>query len=128
MESGQEGKDFFQPFFLDPPDPEQFPGVPESSVPAPFRHDRGRSRVGDPGDPGKLPRSGTVDIDPVSQQIFLANPEWSPSRGVHCGRLERICVGTVREENRLPRGGTREIDLDRPEPRGADIPDQYDQG
>ena len=93
MESGQEWKDFFQPFFLDPPHPQQIPGAPESPGPSSLRKERGRYLVGDTGKPGDLSRSRPVDIDPVSQKIFLANPEWGPSRGVNrCGPV-RVSVG-----------------------------------
>ncbi len=128
MESGQEGKDFFQPFFLDPPDPEQVPGAPEPPDPGSFHNQRCRSRVGDPGETGQFPHSRTVDVDPVSQEIFLSDPERGISRGVDRRGPARPGVGTGREKYRFPLPGYRQVGIDRTKPRGGDIPDQNDQG
>jgi hypothetical protein len=128
MESGQKRKDFFQPLFLDSPDPEQFTGSTKSPDPGPFRDQRGRSRIGDSGDPRKLPHARPVDIDPVSQEIFLADTDGRPSRDVDGCAPERIFRGFGCGKRWIFRWGPRETGLDRPISRGKDIPDQKDQG
>jgi len=128
MESGQEGKDFFQPFRLDSGHPEQFLRSTELPEPAPFRQDRGRGRIGDPRQVPQFPSFRPVDIDPVSQQIFLTDPDRRPSGSVHGLSEKRGRI--VREPGNS--GGIHryglEIPPERLDSRSEQIPDQNDQG
>jgi len=128
MESGQEGKDFFQPFRLDSGYPEQFLRSVKPSETRPLRQDRDRGRIGDPRQVPQFLSIRPVDIDPVSQQIFLADTDRRPPGSVHGLSENRIGIGeNTGNSGRNPRYGLV-FPPERLDSCCAKIPDQNDQG
>lgn len=128
MESCQEGKDFFQPLPLDPGDPEQVPGVAKPSEPGPLGRHRLGGRVGDAGKVRQFPQARAIDIDPVSQKIFLPDPDGSPSGAVDgAGKIPARVAGgpesAPKFRRQVRRSGAMRVDT-----RSDQIPDQDDQG
>src|SRR4030067_251223 len=128
-ENGEKGKDFFQPFFLDPADREEILGGVEYPAPRSLHHDRLRYAVGDPGKAGQLPVPRAVDIDRLPEEDPLPDGQGAavPS---HRKTLLRNAGRTVTDRSRL-REGSRAGGRQRGEegnPCSAHIPYKNNQG
>src|SRR3989337_627605 len=105
-DNGDKGKDFFQPFFLDPADRQEILGGVKSPAPRSLLHDRLRYGVGDPGKAGQLLVLRAVDIDKLPEKEPLPDGQGAalPSRRQVLLRNEER---TVTDGSRMREGSRR---------------------
>src|SRR3990170_8820076 len=105
-DNGEKGKDFFQPFFLDPADREEILGGVESPAPRSLLHDRPCHGVGDPGKAGQLPVPRAVDIDKLPEKEPLPDGQGAAVTSRRQALL-RNAGRTVTDGSRLQEGSRR---------------------
>lgn len=129
MDNGNKGKNFFQSFFLDPPDREEVFRPMEAPPPLSLLHDRLGHGSRDPGKAGYFLVPRPVDIHALPQKIPL--PHGKGAAMPSPGGLSRR--GEDGSRTRGPGGrnkpaGSRRLRGHKESARSAHIPYQNDQG